>query len=57
MQYFDEVGRNIVTEYKSGTNLRVTNAASSQINSRPAPCSLPGSKQKVTSENKVKHTK
>ena len=36
----------------------VRNAASSQIkNSRPTPCSLPGSKKKVTSENKVKHTK
>ena len=36
----------------------VTNAASSQIkNSRPTPYSLPGSKKKVTSENKVKHTK
>ncbi|CAH3165734.1 unnamed protein product, partial [Porites lobata] len=36
----------------------VLNAESSQIkNSRPTPCSLRGSKKKVTSENKVKHTK
>ena len=39
------------------SSLGQTGAPSSQIkNLRPTACSLPGSK-KVTSENKVKHTK
>ena len=49
---FDEVGKNNVTEYrntilhKKKYKTAVTNAASSQIkNSRPTPCSLPGSKK------------
>ena len=45
---FDEVGRNSVTEYRNTIlgQTAVTNAASSQIkNSRPTPCSLPGSKK------------
>ena len=55
-EVFDEVVRNSVTGYLGQTG--ETNAASAQIkNSHPPACSLPGSKKKVTSENKVKHTK
>ena len=46
---FDEVGRNSVTEYRNTIlgQTAVTNAASSQIkNSRPTPCSFPGSNKK-----------
>ena len=54
-EVFDELGRNSVTGYLGQTG--ETNAASSQIkNSHPTARSLPGSKKKVTSENKVKHT-
>ena len=57
-EVFDEVGRNSVTGYLGKTGETNACAASAQIkNSHPTACSLPGSKKKVTSENKEKHTK
>ena len=52
---FDEVGRNSVTEYKSGTNW--CNKCSILAGKEFAPHRTPRKQKKVTSENKVKHTK
>ena len=54
---FDEVGRNSVAEYKSGTNW--CNKCSILADKEFAfhPMFTHGEQEKVTSENKVKHTK
>ena len=54
---FDEVGRNSVTEYKSGTNWcpKCRILADKEFASHRM--FTPRKQKKVTSENKVKHTK
>ena len=54
---FDEVGKNSVTEYKSGTNWcnKCSILADKELASHPM--FTPRKQKKATSENKVKHTK
>ena len=54
---FNEVGKNSVTEYKSGTNWcnKCSILADKEFASHPT--FTPRKQKKVTSENKVKHTK
>ena len=53
---FDEVGKNSVAEYKSGTNWcnKCSILADKEFASHPM--FIPRKQKKVTSENKVKHT-
>ena len=54
---FDEVGRNSVTEYKPGSNWCTKCRVLADKEFASHPMFTPRKQKKVTSENKVKHTK